>query len=442
MTEPAVEIHGMSKRFRGAGALIPLPHRWGASWLERGGRHRRNEDLVDIEDDEEIDEDIEEETEQTSLEEVWALRDVSLAVDPGTLLGIIGPDGSGKTTLLRILGRTAWPTHGHAVVRGRVAPLLRTVPGLMLQGDTGRANVVHVASFFGVSRREALAHVDEIAQFSELGAKIDDRVRTYSTGGLQRFAFAIALGLNPDVLLADEVVAVGDLHFRNRCLEHIERRSADGLTLLFASHNMALVRRLCTEAILLDSGRIVERGAVEHVIACYEGGAQRSRPRPSEDADEDHPELLALAAGGPLSAVGIYSSTGQPADLLRVEDEALVEIVLELDEAPITLRCALTLVAPDAVLRSVQPRAFTVDVPGRCYVSARVPPGSLQDGHFHARVAVSAFNDDGRELVSQRNDAFEIEVFGEDEKLPSGAVRVRRGVAKRDVALEWSVSDQ
>lgn len=429
--EPAIEIENLSKRYAGGGALIPLPHRFGAKFLSRRGGTRLGFD-VDEEMEDEIGEEEEADEPETDkpIQEVWALKNLSLTVAPGTRLAIIGPDGSGKSTLINILGRTSVPTEGTATVRGRVAPMLRSVQGLMFPAASGRENVAHIGRIIGVGREESLARVDDITRLAEIDHKMEERIKTYSTGELQRFAFAVVLGLKPDILLSDNVVAVGDHHFRERCVEHMERSSEDGLTLLFASHNMDMVRRLCTEAIMLDEGQIVQRGSVDEVIRDYE-----RRPSGTTAIDES---LAQLEEGHPPSGVsaGVFSATGRPLELLDTNDEALIELEFEVADAPVTMRCVLQFAGTELLLRSVQTEMFDVDEAGRYRVSARIPPGTLPDGAYNGRVGILRFTEHGRELVHRRDDAFRIEVYGGPPEL---AEQVLPRGAKRTIDLSWSV---
>ena len=202
-------------------------------------------------------------------EALWALRDATFDVSEGEVLGVIGANGAGKTTLLRILSRITPPTEGQARLRGRVGSLLEVGTGFHPE-LTGRENIFVNGAILGMRRREIRRHFDEIVAFSELERFLDTPVKRYSAGMYVRLAFAIAAHLQPEILLVDEVLAVGDAGFRTKCLDKMGQVARGGRTVLFVSHNMAAVNSLCQRALLLDQGRIVERGPVADVTEAYQ----------------------------------------------------------------------------------------------------------------------------------------------------------------------------
>ena len=199
---------------------------------------------------------------------LWALRDVDLAVRHGECVGLIGSNGSGKSTLLRIIAGIFQPTQGHVKVRGRVAPMIELGAGFHPE-LSGRENVYLNASLYGLSRREIAGIYDAIVKFSELAEFIDEPVKNYSTGMYVRLGFSIAAHLEPDVLLVDEVLAVGDEHFQQRCLARMAEIRRRGATLVLVSHNLQLVERICDRACLLAHGRLDLEGEPTKVIARY-----------------------------------------------------------------------------------------------------------------------------------------------------------------------------
>jgi hypothetical protein len=249
------------------------------------------------------------------------------------------------------------------------------------------------------------------------------------------------------VLLADEVVAVGDSQFRQRCLVELERRTALGMTLLLASHNMDLVQRLCTDVILLDSGHVVEYGPVDDVVGRYAAISRAARAAPL-NLDGSSPSLDNQdndTTGKPLIevAAAVYSATGQPVDLLASDEEAMIEIALDVESAPATLRCILGLASATARLQISQPFKFTVSESGRCYVSVRIPPGSLPSGSFRGRVTLLSFTDIGREVIDERRDAFSFEVLEPRNGDQAGSPRTGVPISpKGNLSLAWSVSEQ
>jgi lipopolysaccharide transport system ATP-binding protein len=198
----------------------------------------------------------------------WALRDVSLTVHRGESVGIIGPNGAGKSTLLRIVSRLAPLTKGKLSVRGRVSPLLELGAGFHAQ-ISGRDNAVLNAVLLGLSRKEAQEKLPEIVEFSELGNFIDQPMRTYSSGMYVRLGFAVAVHVRPEILLVDEVLAVGDADFQRKCFDHIEKLRQDKATIILVSHDLENVKRFCDRAVLLNHGAIVTEGEPQEVVDEY-----------------------------------------------------------------------------------------------------------------------------------------------------------------------------
>ncbi len=198
----------------------------------------------------------------------WALRDVSFQVDPGEILGVIGRNGAGKSSLLKILARITEPTEGTAVVRGRVGSLLEVGTGFHPE-LTGRDNVYLNGAILGMRRSEIARKFDEIVEFSGVEQFIDVPVKRFSSGMHVRLAFAVAAFLEPEILLVDEVLSVGDQAFQERCLGRMHEVTRDGRTVIFVSHNLAAVQSLCDRGLLLDGGRVVFEGTVGDTIEHY-----------------------------------------------------------------------------------------------------------------------------------------------------------------------------
>ncbi|HUS81635.1 MAG TPA: ABC transporter ATP-binding protein [Dehalococcoidia bacterium] len=198
----------------------------------------------------------------------WALDGVSFSVKRGESMGIVGPNGSGKSTLLKIMADLARPTRGTIEVRGRVSALLELGAGFHPQ-ITGRENAVLNAVLLGLTRREAEEVLPQIIAFSELGDFIDEPMRTYSSGMYIRLGFAVAVHVHADVLLVDEVLAVGDAEFQEKCFDHIEKLRAKGVTIVLVSHDLGSVTRFCERAILLHHGQVQVEGESQPVIHEY-----------------------------------------------------------------------------------------------------------------------------------------------------------------------------
>jgi ABC-type polysaccharide/polyol phosphate transport system ATPase subunit len=218
-------------------------------------------------------------------DEFFALREVSLEVEPGETVGFIGPNGSGKSTILKLLSRIIYPTSGKIAVRGSVASLIEVGAGFHPE-LTGRENIYLYGSIMGMRRAEVRAKFDRIVEFAELERFIDTPVKRYSSGMYVRLGFAVAAHINPSVLLVDEVLAVGDAAFQSKCLQRIEELRRGGMTIAFVSHDMAAVERLCNRVFFLHQGQVRAEGAPQQVISDYynatvfkqaaNGGAERA----------------------------------------------------------------------------------------------------------------------------------------------------------------------
>ncbi len=203
-----------------------------------------------------------------STEEFWALRAVSFEIPDGETFGIIGPNGAGKSTVLKLMARILEPTSGQVAVKGRISPLLELGAGFHPE-LTGRENVYLNAALFGVSQAEAQERYDEIVEFSELRDFIDAPLKHYSSGMYMRLGFAVAANIIPDILLVDEVLAVGDEAFQRKCLAKIGEFQRQGRTIIFVSHSLRTVEDLCSRALWLDHGRVEAIGPTTDVVERY-----------------------------------------------------------------------------------------------------------------------------------------------------------------------------
>jgi ABC-2 type transport system ATP-binding protein len=204
------------------------------------------------------------------VDEFWALKDVSFAINPGDAVGVIGKNGTGKSTLLKLIAGVLIPDEGSIATYGRVAPLLELSAGFA-NDLTGRENVQIVGALHGLSRTEIKDRMPDILDFSEIGNFIDTPVRHYSTGMRVRLGFAVIAQLSHPILLVDEVLAVGDKDFRNKCYTTIEGMLADGRTLVLVSHNENDLRRFCNRGIYINSGNMEVDGTLEDALDAYNG---------------------------------------------------------------------------------------------------------------------------------------------------------------------------
>jgi ABC-type polysaccharide/polyol phosphate transport system ATPase subunit len=240
--------------------------------------------------------------------EFWALRDVSFEVERGATVGVIGPNGSGKSTLLQIVTGTLEPTHGSVLVDGRVAALLELGAGFN-QEFTGVENVYMITALLGWSRREAERRLPDIERFAEIGDFIHQPVKTYSSGMYVRLAFSIAVNTDPEVLVVDEALSVGDSVFQHRCMRRIKEMQARGTTILFVSHEPTMVRALCSRAILLGGGRVLADGAPVDVLNRYQ-----SLIMVREQAYDGGEQAAADAADGSNAAGAAAAPYDTPSD--------------------------------------------------------------------------------------------------------------------------------
>jgi lipopolysaccharide transport system ATP-binding protein len=253
-------------------------------------------------------------------QEFWALREISFEVKPGEVLGIIGRNGAGKSTLLKILSRVTYPTEGQADIRGRVGSLLEVGTGFHPE-LTGRENIFLNGAILGMKQAEIQHKFDEIVEFAEIEQFLDTPVKRYSSGMYMRLAFAVAAHLEPDILVIDEVLAVGDSAFQKKCLGKIEKETKIGRTVLFVSHNMVALQSLCNRVIRLHKGQIVDEGQPAPVIARY---LQASASALTEQVWDDP----ATAPGDDkvrIHRVCVRAEEGKPSDLITMRTPIVME---------------------------------------------------------------------------------------------------------------------
>jgi ABC-type polysaccharide/polyol phosphate transport system ATPase subunit len=310
--------------------------------------------------------------------ELWALRNVSFSLESGAVLGVIGPNGAGKTTLLRILARTSLPTEGRVVGQGRVVSLLSM--GMGMDADqTGRENVLLEAALHRIPRPEAVRRLDRIVEFAGIGPFIDAPMRHYSSGMFMRLAFSVAVHMDPDLLLADEVLAVGDAAFQERCLERVKDAQGSGLAVVFVSHDMAAIRRITDRVLWLDRGSVAGLGPPDEIIDQYLSGNPPST-------------VAAGAANDDAAIVGaeIVKEDG-PVGKILTSDRFGVRIgVLVRSPAVREARYAISLsVGGIHVLRSVQPTSMAVSGPGIWSATVWIPPRLLTSTTYDVSVKVT-----------------------------------------------------
>jgi lipopolysaccharide transport system ATP-binding protein len=319
-------------------------------------------------------------------EEIWALKDVSFQVQQGEVLGVIGRNGAGKSTLLKVLTRITAPTEGQAEISGRVGSLLEVGTGFHPE-LTGRENIYLNGAILGMKRREIQQKLPEIVDFSGVSQFLDTPVKRYSSGMYVRLAFSVAAHFEPEILLVDEVLAVGDAEFQRRCLGRMEDFGATGRTVVFVSHNMQSVAQLCDRAIMIEKGRVTMDGPSSDVVARY---LQTSAGAGSSRTWDD----LASAPGDDLvklRSVRIVDRDRNTVDYVDVRDPVGIEITFRVlrDGPPVLPK--LKLVADGRIAfnaMDIDTRWHVPSPPGEYATTAWIPGNYLNEGLMSVDAAV------------------------------------------------------
>jgi len=345
---------------------------------------------------------------------VWALKDVSFDLEEGQVLGIVGRNGAGKSTLLKILSRVTEPTEGTVSVRGRVGSLLEVGTGFHPE-LTGRENIYMNGAILGMKRAEIDSKFDQIVDFSEVTQFIDTPVKRYSSGMYLRLAFAVAAHLEPEILVVDEVLAVGDAEFQKKCLGKMGDVAQQGRTVLFVSHNMSAILRLTQEAIVLNKGHMLMRGPTQEAVDFYLSSGQAQAGERVWDADE----VPASSAPFRPCSLRVKDRRGKVVDTVRSTEPVMIEFEYRLD-APVTgLRVGfyLNTMRGEYVLTS-----FDTDEPklfekfdsrkaGRYISRAEIPADVFNEGRYSLGVNASSFGV-RRYFMDENALAFNIDISG------------------------------
>lgn len=409
MSDIAIRAEGLAKRYRiGSGAAF----RYGAlrdtiaDWMAAPFRKRAD---------------------SGNGTHIWALDDVSLEVQQGEVLGVIGGNGAGKSTFLKILSRITRPTRGFAELHGRVGSLLEVGTGFHPE-LTGRENVLLNGAILGMRRAEILRKFDAIVDFSGVAKFIDTPVRHYSSGMYVRLAFAVAAHLEPEILLVDEVLAVGDVAFQRQCLGKMQDVSRSGRTVLFVSHNMQAITRLCSRAIRLGGGRIVDDDSAEAVTARYLATSLGSAAA-REWTDDTAPGNDAVR----LRRVRVVNEQGERVDSADVRKPIGIEIMFDIVEQKHQFVPGITLMSPEGTLiflaMDTDPRWRERLPRGRYTSTAWIPGNLLNEGMVSVTVALGTFIPGAKAIrQAQANDAVAFQVVDPGEG----------GSARGDYAGVWT----
>jgi lipopolysaccharide transport system ATP-binding protein len=320
---------------------------------------------------------------KATREEFWALKDVSFDVKQGEVLGIIGRNGAGKSTLLKILSRITEPSRGRVRIRGRVASLLEVGTGFHPE-LTGRENIYLNGAILGMTKAEIRRKFEEIVAFSEVEKFLDTPVKRFSSGMYVRLAFAVAAHLEPEILIVDEVLAVGDMQFQKKCLGKMHDVSQSGRTVLFVSHNMPAVLQLTSRSILLSDGGVTFDGPTEDAIALYTDGAGNSSTT-FFDVESRPRNGLGTGAARILS---LWFDRGAP----RFEANEDLDFALKIRavEDVNGLRVSMTLFSSNGtpVGSAFSPESITLSQGATCDVSIKLPGPRMAPGRYYCSVGI------------------------------------------------------
>lgn len=405
MSDIVVSVRGLSKRYALGPIRSPLSL---PRWLRGDGRRQEQD-------------------------EIWALKDVSFEVARGERIGIIGRNGAGKSTLLKILSRVVYPTEGEARIRGRVTSLLEVGTGFN-DALSGRENIYLNASLHGLSRREIDKRLDDIIDFSEVRRFIDSPVKHYSSGMRMRLAFSVAAHLDPDILMLDEVLAVGDLSFQRKCLERMNGLTAEGRTLLFVSHSPEAIIRFCDRCLWLDGGRIRRDGPVEDVVSDYLQVMRGITPSTGEPPEAGPPAPAQNESGEDslertrLVHARIVDREGNTVTTVPVDKPVGIELTYDILDSGRIIEPALHIRTEEQVMAFVvaytdalRPHSNTER--GRYKTTAWIPGNLLNTGLYYVTIALTTPDPLQRHLTCENVLSF----FVHEPADPRGTARGRFG---------------
>ena len=369
-----------------------------------------------------------------SEEEIlWALRDVSFEVRRGEVLGVIGRNGAGKSTLLKILSRITEPTTGHAEMHGRIGALLEVGTGMHPE-LTGRENIYLNGTIIGMRKAEIDARFDEIVDFSGIERFLDTPVKRYSSGMRVRLGFAIAAHLEPEVLIVDEVLAVGDAEFQKKCLGKMKDVAGHGRTVLFVSHNMGAVLNLCSRAILLESARMVMDSDVNSTVALYlSDGMATSCMGEAIWSEDDAPSCAELA----LLGIRVLGPCGEVRPQYRARDPIDIEVRFRVKQEVGNFRTVLTFLTDTGVVAFSSTNEHLLSgspLPeGEYKTTCRLPENLLNGGAYTLGVH---FGMPGVKVMIEGRDflKFTVDVFGR-----RGALQQEKHPGVVAPELEWTL---
>lgn len=426
MTEKAIEVKNLSKRYRigfeqqSRDTLAEVL----SDWVTRPIRnYRRLRQLTKFDD----------QSTEKAEDVIWALKRVSFSVNPGEVIGVIGQNGAGKSTLLKILSRITHPTSGLVSLNGRVSSLLEVGTGFHPE-LTGRENVYLNGTILGMTKEEIDQKFDEIVDFSGVRKFIDTPVKFYSSGMGVRLAFSVAAHLEPEILLIDEVLSVGDAAFQKKSLGKMEEVSQQGRTVLFVSHNMGAVRSLCSRAILLEEGRLIQNGDVDEVINYYLSSKEVStlgRLAWSETEAPRDDEII-------LFGIEVRSQSGATKTTYTIDEPFEIaihyRIVKEIHKLRLYLRFRTTM--SETVFATYEDAPIQegfIRPPGDYTAICRIPPNLLNNLTYRIYIG---FDSPGNKVLIPGREYLEVDIID-----TSDGYRYAKGAFDGPIRpqLEWRV---
>ena len=364
--------------------------------------------------------------------ELWALRNASFDVDEGTVLGIVGSNGAGKSTLLKVIARVIEPTAGRVRGHGRVVSLLELGAGFDDEA-TALENIYMNAALNGIPRAVVQRRLDDIIAFAEIPDHVNTPLQYFSSGMYLRLAFSVAINMEPSILLADEILAVGDLAFQERCLQKVRELAREkGLTVLFVSHDMEAVSRICDRVIWLKEGALHRDGAPEEVVTEYQSAAW---------------DMLAAAPGykgtshavkyGEIVDVKLLASDGREIGSPPRAEDVYVRIRFRTRRAKARVRCAIDLMSKGVlVFRSMQPDLLAVQADSGYEAVVRIPANLLAETTYTVNVSIMLIRGEGEEHALIVNKALAFMVYGE-QGVTADDGRHRKGLV--NPTLDWAM---
>lgn len=355
--------------------------------------------------------------------EFWALKDVAFAIKRGDILGIIGNNGAGKSTILKLLCRIMDPNKGEIRIKGRISALIEITTGFH-PDLTGRENIYLNGTIMGMSRKEIDRKLERIVEFSGIGDFIDTPIKRYSSGMTARLGFSVAAHIDPDILLVDEVLAVGDMDFQAKCAQKIRELLRSGVTVIFISHNLALMQSLCKRIILLHKGEILKQGASEEIISYYQDMvySQKEEELKRQAVSSVHQAIASAKSGVDILDVTFYNGTSAPKDNFGLREPMSVKITYETKERIENPVFSLEIIRADGVVccsATTNDNGFVFkNVAGRGVITVEMGKLNLAPGIYVAKV--SAWDKDMLHPYSiSRKDIFRIRADGSNGHIKS-----------------------